>query len=388
MPKRRNKEKIVLITAGGAISSFHAAMKEMYSVLEKKAHGRFELFGACNGLVGLIKGGFEKIYFEDLEEDRAGSLIGADRKIADTGKIVDVVKNNNIYAIVIMGGDNHLKEGAKLFKEGKINVVGYPKTMDGDLNSFISLGWESAVNVGAKFTRLHHNTAITTRRVFYVGLFGRNTDWVPCAVALYGGADRCIPCEQEYKWDYVWEKIEDSIEKNKEKYRVSFAVVTFSEGARIKGVSAPPKKHCSYDPHGLPKLQSEWLGLELIRLTKKKEIASAFECHTYIMRDAQPTETDKNLSRMAGKECVDMILDGDFGKSVIFQSHKDFYKTGRASLEEVAIQRKLKPTGFFDYKELKPKKYFEEVYGNLFRDSLGEPPEKKDLVYRNMLRKT
>ena len=36
-------EKIVLVTAGGHIASFHAAMNGMYSFLEEKAKGRFGL---------------------------------------------------------------------------------------------------------------------------------------------------------------------------------------------------------------------------------------------------------------------------------------------------------------------------------------------------------
>jgi len=380
-------EKIVLVTAGGAISSFHAAMKEMHEVLDKNANGRFELFGARGGLKGLINGEFQKIRYEDLEEDRGGSLIGADRKIADTLKILDVVKKNNIYAVVMMGGDNHLGEAAKLFKNTKLNIVGYPKTMDGDLNSFITLGWESAVSIGSEAVRHHHNTAMTARRVFYVGLFGRDTDWVPCAVALYGGADRCIPCEQVYDWDFVWEKINKSIEKNKKRYGVAFAVVPFSEGAKIKGVNEPPEEHRSYDEHEEPKLRPEWIGMELERLTKGKKCAAASECYTYIMRDSPPTETDKKLSRMAGRECMEMILEGDFGKAAIFEPHQDFYRVDRAPLEIVAIQRKLKTTGFFDYEELMPRQAFQEVYGSLFRGSLGEPPKKDNLVYRNMLKK-
>ena len=386
MPKK-TKEKIVLVTAGGPISCFHAAMERMHETLEEKAPGKYELVGAWGGLSGLIKGEFERIYYEDLDEDKAGSLIGADRKIADTSKIREVVKKNNIYSVVMMGGDNHLGEAAKIYKETGVNIVGYPKTMDGDLDSLISLGWESAVTVGAKATRNHHATAMTTRRIFYAGLFGRNTDLVPCAVSLYGGADRCIPCEQEYEWEYIWEKINESVKENQEKFRVPFAVVNFSEGAKIKGIKEPPEEHCSYDAHGLPKLQPEWLGLELVRLTKEKKIASGFECYTYSMRDTPPTETDKRLSRMAGEECINMVLEGDFGKCVVFEPEDEFYKTGRKPLEEVAVQRKLKPTGFFDYQELKARESFLDVYGNLFMDSLGEPPKKEDLVYKNMLRK-
>ena len=92
-------EKIILVTAGGHISSFHAGMKKMYKRLEQKAPGKFELFGSIGGLSGLIKGDLTTIKYDELEENRAGSIIGADRKIADITRISDVISSENIYAI-------------------------------------------------------------------------------------------------------------------------------------------------------------------------------------------------------------------------------------------------------------------------------------------------
>lgn len=378
-------QKIVLVTAGGHIASFHAAMKRMVEVLEEKALGRFELVGAKGGLGGLIKGEFSPLIYEDIEEDRAGSLIGADREIADTDRIRTVVRENDIYALVMMAGDNHLREGAKLYQAG-VNVVGYPKTMDGDLSSLITLGWESAVTVGARQTRWHHASAMTNGRVFYVGLFGRDTDWVPCAVAAYSAADRCIPAERTYNWEVIWEKINSSLTENQEKYGKKFAVVPFSEGAKITDIPEPPSDICERDKHGEVKLQPEWTGLQLVRLTKLCGGKACFQVHSYDMRDSPPTETDKRLSRRAGEECIDMILEGDFGRSVVFRPSGDFFETSRANLDIVAVKARLKPRGFFDYDELKPLGSFSEVYGNLFRASLGRPPTKDQLIYRNMAR--
>tara|TARA_Y100000310_G_scaffold306650_1_gene347997 strand:- start:17 stop:1180 length:1164 start_codon:yes stop_codon:yes gene_type:complete len=375
-------EKIVLVTAGGHIASFHAAMKKMHEVLTSTGSD-FELIGAEGGLSGLVNGDFLPIDPDHLEEDRAGSLIGADRKIVDVGQIAQSVSNNNIYAVVMMGGDNHLGEAQKCYEAG-INIVGFPKTMDGDLSSNVTLGYDSAVFVGAESTRLHHNSAITNRRVFYVGLFGRNTDWTVCATTAYGGGDRGIPAEKEYEWGQIWDLIDISVKENKERYGVEFAVVPYSEGAKISGVNPPPGDHVSYDAHMLPKLQPEWIGMELVRLTKNEGTGAAFEAHTYSMRDFPPTKTDIKLARMAGEECINMILDNDFGNSAVFEPKDDFYTTGRAPLNKVAQQRNLAPTGFFDYDTLRPNDSFAEAYNRLFVPSLGSIPHKDDLVYKPM----
>ena len=58
------RERICLITAGGHISSFHAAMKKMHETLEKNAPGRFNLVGANGGLEGLVKYGVIPIKYD------------------------------------------------------------------------------------------------------------------------------------------------------------------------------------------------------------------------------------------------------------------------------------------------------------------------------------
>ena len=383
------KPKIVLVTAGGHISCFHAAMKRMHEVLEEKANGKFELCGAMGGIIGLIEGDIIPIHYEDIEEDRAGSLIGCDRKIVDCGKIVDVVKQKNIHAIIMMGGDNHLGEASKLYNHDKIKlpIVGYPKTMDFDLSSFITLGYETAVTISSLRTREHHNSALTSGRVFYVGLFGRDTDWTLCGVTGYGGGDRGIPGEQEYKWNDIWARIRESLKENKERFGKEFAVVPYVESVRIAEIMNPPKEHLKYDEHKQIKFLPEWVGMELVRLTEKLGNNASFQVHSYDMRDSNPTETDKKLSQMAGEECMEMILAGDFGKAVCFKPLGNFYRTSRGELADVAKKRFLKPTGYFDYKNLVVDASFYKDYGDLFRQSLGFPPSKCSLVYRNMLRK-
>ncbi|NLN92706.1 MAG: hypothetical protein GX130_05260 [Candidatus Hydrogenedens sp.] len=379
--------KIAAVTAGGPISVFHAAFYSMHDTLEEIAPGKYELFGAVGGLKGLEAGELMPIRKEHIRPDRAGSMIGSDRHISDSSKIKQIIQEKNVHAVIMMGGDNHLKEAYKLFKDQKIKVVGYPKTMDGDLSTPITLGWESAVTVGAEAVRMHHHTAMTCERVFFVGLFGRDTDWITAGVTAYGGGDFGLPCEKEYTWSEVLEKIKAALEYNKANFGKAFAVIPYSEGARIEGAQPPPEGHRSFDEHKLPKLQPEWLGLELVRLCKDAKIPASFQTHTYSMRDYPPTETDKKLSAMAGRKCMEMVLNGDFGKVAVFKADADFYATDMAELEPTAEQRKVSDTDYFNYETLQTNESFIRDYGNLFRPSLGEPPAKKDLVYPSMLEK-
>ena len=80
-----------------------------------------------------------------------------------------------------------------------------------------------------------------------------------------------------------------------------------------------------------------------------------------------------------------MILDDDCGKAAVFEPDgAGFYTTSRAPLGEVARQRKVTGTGFFDYTNFRATECFITAYGDLFRPSLGNPPTKHDVVYKNM----
>lgn len=377
-------KKIVAVTAGGHVSCFHSAMIGMVAGLMGDEE-KFELWGAHGGLEGFINEKFVPIVTREIDSQRAGSMIGADRrniKDEELSRVPEIMEKNNIYAVVMMGGDNHQGQAAKMHKAG-IRIVGWPKTMDGDLNSGVTLGYNTAVNVGVRRAREHYASAITNRRIFYVGLFGRNTDWVLGAVNAYSGGI-AIPCEKEYEWDEVYEKIKKEVNENKERYGIGFAVVPYSEGAKIKGIKEPPKEHQKKDPHGLPKLRPEWIGMELERLTELSGGKAAFQAHTYDMRDGPPTRTDEVLAKVAGIECINMIEEGDFGKCVAFEPNKNYYKVVRKPLEEVAEQRMFMPTGYFDYENLKSTGKFVEDYGRLFYRELGNPPSMDDLVYKNM----
>lgn len=371
--------KIAIVTAGGAVSCFHAAMKAMHETLEELASGEYQLVGANGGVSGLNTGDFIPINYNDIDENRAGSMIGADRNHANINAIF-----SDIYAFIMMGGDNHLGEANKCFLNG-LSFVGWPKTMDGDISSHISLGWESAVKHIVEAIKHHYHTPMTYRKIFYAGFFGRDTDWMSCGISAYANV-LVIPGEQKYGWDYVMDKIEEDYQENGKMFTFPFSIIGFAENCQIEEMNPPPKEHQKRDSHGEIKLQPKWIALELERLTRKCRYDSSSAVHEYDARDFPPTETDKRLAKIAGRECIKMILDSDFGKCPVFVPDGDFYKIERVPLEKVARKRKVKEYDYFDYENLKANPSFVRDFGNLFRPSLGEPPKREDLVYKNMLR--
>jgi len=374
-------QKIVLVTAGGHISSFHAAFAGMDDHIEDHAFGKFELYAAKGGIEGLEKGDLMPVHTRHIDVHRAGSSAGSDRKHVNPEKVAGVTQKHDIYAIVIMGGDNHLKEGDTLDDIG-VRVVGYPKTMGGDISSYVSCGYPTAVAVGAKRASEHYNTAITAQRVFYHGLFGRDTDWVLAGVAAGCCASVAIPSEADLKWTDLIELIKQNVDDNESRFGVPFALVPFSEGANIAGLLDPPDVYISEDDQGEKKLQPEWIGMELVRNTRAAGLSAAMQCHTYDLRDGPPTKIDASLSYRAGRECIQMILEQDFGKAAYFETPQGReIPIARAQLEIVGKKKPMQGTGYFDYDNLRPTPAFSMDYARLF----PTPPKMEDLVYLNML---
>ncbi len=84
---------------------------------------------------------------------------------------------------------------------------------------------------------------------------------------------------------------------------------------------------------------------------------------------------------MAGEELVQMIFDEDFGKGISFVPKPGgFFDANRVWLKELAVQKFMKPTGYFDYEKMLPTSKFQEDYEHLF----GKAPKKDDLVYANL----
>ena len=381
------KPRVIVTTASGPIAPFSAGYITLCDMLSDD----YDLFASVFGIEGLEKGVFEPINLFLLGHFDAGAPYGADRNPGDIGKILDNVSSDDI--LIMMGGDNHLKVAHELHKAG-VNVVGYPKTMDGDTSAFITCGWDTAVHNYATAIRNHHRTAAALKRVFFVGEFGRDRDGVLIPSAAWGGADRAIPSEGGVlNWEYhILPKIMESYEENGRRYKINgtgfpFAVVPFSEGAMIDAVPEPPGYMQDKDSHGEVKLQPEWIGLNLVYLMKQAGVKAAFQVYTYSGRDAHPTQTDLDFSKMACEEIVCMIRDKDFGKCAVFKPLDNGYITARAPLDEVAVKRSFLDSGLFDYEDLVPNKArLLSEYGNLFRDSLGNIPEKDELVYRTMQR--
>ncbi|MBI2970803.1 MAG: 6-phosphofructokinase [Candidatus Aenigmarchaeota archaeon] len=372
-------DRIGVMTGGGHVSCFHDGLIGMFN----ESAGRYEIFGAIDGYKGANEGSYVQLRQTYLVPHKAGSLLGSTRHRADGELLRTNMQKWDLKALVVMGGDDHLGEAAVLYERFGVPVVGWPKTMDGDLNSRVSLGEHTANSVGIEKLRKGYAHAVTNGKpVFYV-MFGRDTDKTSATVGTWGGADIIIPAEHEYRIGDVARMVRDAYERNGDefpvringyKHRKPFAIVAVSEGAQIEEL----KKHLNpdqIDDYGHPKLNPHRLAVALEEEFRKADpkLPVSFDIITYDMRNADPTPLDARLAEEAGRECVRMIDDGAYGQSAVV-THD--LRISRAPLHVVAEKQYMKPTGHMDYKRMATTPYFAEDYGPIY----GRQPTKEELV--------
>ncbi len=379
--------KIGLLTGGGHISSFHEGMR---AILER-SNNHHQIFGFVESFKGLENQDYIKLNIDDIEPDKAGSLLGSPRVTVDIEKAKKTFKNLNLSSLIVMGGDDHLGEAAKLYAAG-LPVVGWPKTMDNNLSeTYFCLGYPTAALNAGDAIRYAHADAITNQRVHLITMFGRETDWVVAAAATYGAADIIIPGEKfvegvdEEKYDikFIFDKVNKVYEKNGLRFGRKFAVVAVAEGADISGLESHLREG-GIDAHGNPKIEPMKLALVLKDAFKELNNGKypiAVDSLTYaVLRNCPPVEQDKRGARLTGYKALMMVENNEFVNSVVFKENS--VMTDIAPLEKVAKKRFLRPYDFIDYQNLTVNaEAFASYYDFIFR---RPAPKKEQVIYRRM----
>lgn len=190
---KKTPHKVAIVLSGGpapgANAIIHALIKE---------NPESEFYGFLGGADGLLKGNYVKLTLDRVEPYK--NLGGFDLTVSGRGKIetdkhfaqvLANCKKLGIDVITNIGGDDtgtnsaHLAE--KFFDEG-INVIGCPKTIDGDLkNAFIetSFGFDTATKSAASFVGDLAKDRRSTRKYYdIVQLMGRDASNLTAEVAL------------------------------------------------------------------------------------------------------------------------------------------------------------------------------------------------------------
>ena len=203
--------RVGVILSGGQAPGGHNVIAGIYDGL-KKGNAASKLYGFLGGPSGLIEGKSVEIKDKFMDEYRntgGFDIIGSGRtKIETPDQIaasMAVAKKMKLDAIVIIGGDDSNTNAALLAEHFvasgmKTQVIGVPKTIDGDLkNEMIetSFGFDTATKTYSEVIGNIERDANSAKKYWhFIKLMGRSASHIGLECALQTQPNVCLISEE------------------------------------------------------------------------------------------------------------------------------------------------------------------------------------------------
>jgi ATP-dependent phosphofructokinase / diphosphate-dependent phosphofructokinase len=293
--------KVAILTGGGDCPGLNAVIRAV--VRRGEQHG-FEFVGIREGWRGLLENDHFRLTREAISGilHLGGTILGTSRtnpfkKEGGPQKVIQTLKQNDIGAVVAIGGEDTLGVAKKLFDMG-VHVVGCPKTIDNDLSGTdYTFGFDTAVSIATEA----HN------RVIVCEVMGRHAGHIALHSGMAGGADVILIPERPIDLDEVCRHVRTRLARGKR-----FSIVVVAEGAQIqKGKDEVQTQ--DLDEFGHVRLGGigNYLAKEIEKRTGVETRATVLG---HVQRGGSPTARDRVLGTRYGVFAADLVRDGDWGK--------------------------------------------------------------------------
>ncbi len=197
--KTSEARNVGVILSGGQAPGGHNVIAGLYDAL-KTANPESKLYGFLGGPSGIIDGKYVEFTDEFIDEYRntgGFDIIGSGRTKLETEdqfkSSLEVCKKLGISAVVIIGGDDSNTNAALLAEwfvknNTGIQVIGCPKTIDGDLKNEqieISFGFDTATKTYAELIGNIQRDANSAKKYWhFIKIMGRSASHVALEAAL------------------------------------------------------------------------------------------------------------------------------------------------------------------------------------------------------------
>jgi 6-phosphofructokinase 1 len=223
--------RIAVLTSGGDAPGMNAAIRAV--VRTGLAQG-WEVYGVRLGYAGLIAGEIFPLTARDVGGimQQAGTVLRSARAPAfmepdGRRRALDVLERAGVDALVVIGGSGSQAGAYALSREG-LAVVGIASTIDNDLHGTeMSIGVDTALNIGLEAIDRLKATASALQRAFLVEVMGRDCGYLALMVGLAGGAEAVVVPEFETDPEALVDDLRAAYERGK-----AHSIVVVAEGAR------------------------------------------------------------------------------------------------------------------------------------------------------------
>ena len=205
------KQVVGVILSGGQAPGGHNVISGLYDAL-KATNSENVLLGFKGGPDGLLKNDyveFDDKFIDSYRNTGGFDIIGSGRTKLETEEQFNIVaenaKKNGLTAIVIIGGDDSNTNAATLAeymaaKNTGIQVIGCPKTIDGDLKNEdieASFGFDTATQTYSELIGNIERDANSAKKYWhFIKVMGRSASHVALECALETQPNICLIGEE------------------------------------------------------------------------------------------------------------------------------------------------------------------------------------------------
>ncbi len=200
-----------VILSGGQAPGGHNVICGLFDGI-KKMNKNSRLYGFLMGPGGLVDHNYKELTREIIDEYRntgGFDIIGSGRTKLETkeqfDKGLEILKELNITALVIIGGDDSNTNAAVLAEyyksiDADVQVIGCPKTIDGDLKNEVieaSFGFDTATKVYSEVIGNIQRDCNSAKKYWhFIKLMGRSASHIALECALQTQPNVCLISEE------------------------------------------------------------------------------------------------------------------------------------------------------------------------------------------------
>lgn len=321
-------KKIAISTGGGDAPGLNAVIRA--AVLSGIARG-WEVYGVRDGFHGLLlpeeypEGGLIHLTREKVSgiTHLGGTILGTSNRnnplhypitcpdgtieeVDRTDEIVRAFRLHHIDALITVGGDGSLAIASVLAKKG-LRLISVPKTIDNDLDTEVTFGFDTAVGFATEAIDRLHSTAASHGRVMVVEMMGRYAGWIALHSGVAGSADVILIPEHPYDIHKVVEKI-----KERDLRGNRFTIVVVAEGATPLGGAVTVLEHKAGSAERLGGI-GEKVAAEISAISGKETRVVVLG---HLLRGGTPTALDRLTALRFGAAAVRGLEEGQGGVMV------------------------------------------------------------------------
>jgi ATP-dependent phosphofructokinase / diphosphate-dependent phosphofructokinase len=326
------KQRLLIATGGGDCPGLNAVIRAI--VKRASFEPEWEVLGSIDAFNGIL---LDPMKIVELTREKVagihvqgGTIIGTTSKggpfswpvqnpdgtwetVDRSEDFMERIRNQNISAIINIGGDGSQRISQGLFEMG-CHIIGVPKTIDNDLSDTdFTFGFQTAVESATDALDKLVTTAASHHRVLILEVMGRYAGWIALHASIAGGAEVCLIPEIEYDLDKVMQTLERRVSSGK-----GFANIVIAEGAK------PVGGEMTFTENNEPGVMQKRLGGAGLRLSQElKDAGLGVDIRETILghlqRGGRPNPFDRILAAQFGVKAFELVLEEKWGHMVAYR---------------------------------------------------------------------